>query len=330
VTGSSELANWVPSRLWWHGDQPAVTWIELGALRFDRPFFHETLDAALARPDAPEPRHTGLQALVAEAKRAEAAGESLAPPAGLVFHMSRCGSTLVSSTLACAPSALVLSEPNPLGDYFEVAQGLPPQQRALVLRALLILLGRRRAGESVFVIKAMSQLAVFLPFLVQALPEARWIFVYRDPLEVLVSLGEGESFLAGLHRRPRQAELWSGIPAAEVAALTPVDFAARMLARICATAAAAGERAPDRMKALAYPWAPERIFEAAAPFFGVEMDDAATRRALELSGRDTKDPAKRFTADSDSKRGRADAAQRAAAERWLEPEVARLRALPQL
>lgn len=327
---SSELANWIPSRLWWHEGRPAVTWIELGGLRFDRPFFYETLDAALARPEAPPPRHTGLPALIAEARRAQAAGESLAPPGGLIFHMSRCGSTLVSSSLACAPSALVLSEPNPLGDYFEVAQALPPPQRLTVLQALLILLGRKRTGESVFVIKAMSQLAVFLPFLLQALPQARWLFVYRDPLEVLVSLMEGEGFVAGLRRRPRQAELWSGIPAAEVANLAPVDFAARMLARICGTAAEAGERAPERMRALAYPWAPETLSAAAAPFLGLEMDAAAQKKARDLAQRDAKSPAQAFGEDSSAKRSRASEAQRAAAERWLEPALARLRALPQL
>jgi hypothetical protein len=307
-----------------------VTWTELGEERFDKPFFHQTLDAALARPDAPAPRHSGLEALVAEARRAEAAGESLAPPAGFVFHMSRCGSTLVSSSLACEPAALVLAEPNPLGDYFEVAQALPPAQRLQLLRALLILLGRKRAAERVFVIKAMSQLAVFLPFLLQALPEARWVFVYRDPVEVLVSLMEGESFVASLHARPKQAELWAGIAAEEVAALPPADFAARMLARICSTAAEAGERDPSRMRALAYPWEPEAVAERVAPFLGVEMGEAAQRQARDLTRRDAKDPARAFAADAEAKRARADASLFEAAETWLAPAVARLRALPQI
>lgn len=330
MSESSELANWVPSRLWWHEGRPAVTWTELGELRFDRPFFHQTLDAALARPEAPAPRHSGLETLVEEARRAEAAGESLAPPSGLIFHMSRCGSTLLSSSLACESTALVLGEPNPLGDYFEVAQALPPAERLQLLRALLILLGRRRSGERVFVIKAMSQLTVFLPFLLHALPEARWVFVYRDPVEVLVSLMEGESFLAGLHARPQRAELWSGIPAAEVAALTPADFAARMLARICATAAEAGERDPSRMRALTHPWAPETAIEGVAPFLGVEMSAAAQQQARDLALRDAKHPAREFADDGAAKRARAGAALRHAAQRWLEPEVARLRTLPQI
>lgn len=330
MAGTAELVDWVPSRLWRHQRQPVATWIELGAARFDRPFFHQTLDAALARPGAPPPRQTDLGALIAEARRAEAAGESLAPPAGFVFHMSRCGSTLVSSSLACEPSALVLGEPNPLGDYFEIAQALPPAERGAVLRALLVLLGRRRAGEGVFVIKAMSQLAVFLPFLLRAVPEARWIFVYRDPLEVLVSLTEGESFVTGLHAKPKLAALWSGIPAAEVAALPPADFAARMLARLCAAAAEAGEADRTRMRALGYPWRPEAILQGAAPFLGVEMSAAAQQQARDLATRDAKDPAQVFREDGAAKRARADDSLRRAARRWLEPEVARLRALPQL
>lgn len=330
MADTAALANWVPSRLWRHQGRPVVTWTELGAERFERPFFHQTLDAALARPGAPPPRQTGLAALIAEARDAAGADASLAPPAGFVFHMSRCGSTLVSSSLACEPSALVLGEPNPLGDYFEIAQALPPAERGIVLRALLILLGRRRAEERVFVIKAMSQLAVFLPFLLRAVPEARWIFVYRDPLEVLVSLTAGESFVTGLHARPKLAALWSGIPAAEVAALPPTDFAARMLARICATAAEAGEREPARLRALAYPWPPEAIIERAAPLFGIEMSAVAQQKARDLARRDAKDPARAFREDGAAKRARADDSLRRAAARWLEPEVARLRALPQL
>lgn len=330
MAAQSELANWIPSRLWWHEGQPAVTWTELGTERFDKPFFHQTLDAALARPDAPEAVHTGVNALIAEAKRAQESGESLAPPSGMIFHMSRCGSTLLSSGLAQEPSALILGEPNPLGDYFEVAQALPSAHRHVLLRALLVLLGRRRAGETQFAIKTMSQLAVFLPFLLQALPRVRFLFLYRDPLEVLVSLMEGENFVTGLHARPKRAELWSGIPAAEVAALPPAVFAARMLARICATAAEVGEQAPSRLRVLAYPWTPEALAERAAPFLGIEMSPAARRAAEALAGQDAKDPGRAFSADGEEKRARASAELRAAAERWLAPEIARLRTLRQL
>ncbi|MEX0923527.1 MAG: hypothetical protein WD489_07320 [Rhodovibrionaceae bacterium] len=60
------------------------------------------------------------------------------------------------------------------------------------------------------------------------------------------------------------------------------------------------------------------------------MNAAARQAALERAGQDAKQPGRAFREDGAAKRARASAELRAAAARWLDPEIARLKALPQL
>ena len=72
-------------------------------------------------------------------------------PAGLIFHMSRCGSTLISQMLAAEPANIVLSEAAPIDDILRAhfrQPGLPEQQRVEWLQAMVkVLAWRRRATE---------------------------------------------------------------------------------------------------------------------------------------------------------------------------------------
>ena len=66
------------------------------------------------RPVRPLVR-TGLEAL-----RALDSEPSL-DPAGMIFHLSRCGSTLVSRLLGTLPGVVVVSEPAPLNALLGLA-----------------------------------------------------------------------------------------------------------------------------------------------------------------------------------------------------------------
>ena len=94
---------------------PVVLWRDLGNLDLDQPFFRGTVERAQRLSGDPQvpfraapPLRTGLDAL-AEA----AAARPGLPLAGLIFHMTHCGSTLISQALGSLPQILALDEPEP-------------------------------------------------------------------------------------------------------------------------------------------------------------------------------------------------------------------------
>ena len=96
--------SWAPAQIRWTPSGPLVDWCHLGDLRFADPFFEQTIERAMAHP---------FNLLFRRATSLAAMGEPAQPelkPAGLIFHMSRCGSTLVSRMLAASPENMVLSE----------------------------------------------------------------------------------------------------------------------------------------------------------------------------------------------------------------------------
>src|SRR5690242_496587 len=88
--------GWLPVGV----DGRFVDWVHFGMGRLDEPFFEGSVRRALQ--GRPARRRTTAEALVA-AKPARA-------PDGFIFHMSRCGSTLVAQMLASDPECLAISE----------------------------------------------------------------------------------------------------------------------------------------------------------------------------------------------------------------------------
>ena len=104
----AELARWTPIRFDLSGAAPVVDWADLSEERFVEPFFDQTVARWASGPRARPLVRTGLEALVA------LDNEPSLEPAGMIFHLSRCGSTLVSRLLGTLPGAVVLAEPSPL------------------------------------------------------------------------------------------------------------------------------------------------------------------------------------------------------------------------
>jgi hypothetical protein len=180
-------ADWVPAGIRWDGASPLVEWCHLGELRPTDPFFEQTIDRAMRQPfNLLFSHRTPLGEFAAE--EAQAAELNLA---GLIFHMSRCGSTVVSRMLAALERNVVLSEPAPLDQVVRLPSrlDLPPDALASLMRGMVAALGRkRRASERDLFIKLDAWHVLLLPLFRRAFPNVPWIFIYREPLEVIASL----------------------------------------------------------------------------------------------------------------------------------------------
>ncbi|HET9222191.1 MAG TPA: hypothetical protein VFO07_06795, partial [Roseiflexaceae bacterium] len=106
----AQLDGWIPVRISWEQLRPIVEWRYVGDARFTEPFFEQTISACLRHPFS---RLFFLRTPVDALAQLHAARPGVAP-SGFVFHMSRCGSTLVAQMLATLPQTLVIAEAEPI------------------------------------------------------------------------------------------------------------------------------------------------------------------------------------------------------------------------
>src|ERR1043165_8503267 len=98
--------EWIPVRCYWQEKQAFVDWCFLGKERLTEPFFDDSIAKRFRQPFNLFFRHqTPIDFLDA----AENFSNGL-KPTGFIFHLSRCGSTLISQMLAALEQNIVISE----------------------------------------------------------------------------------------------------------------------------------------------------------------------------------------------------------------------------
>ncbi|CAM9212422.1 unnamed protein product, partial [Hapterophycus canaliculatus] len=95
-------------------------------------------------------------------------------PTGFIYHETRCGSTLSANMMAAVPTNIVHSKgkcPEGLGEE--------------LVRTVFRLMGPVQDGHTDLFFKFQS--SKFLPAIEAAWPETKWMYLFRDPLEVMAS-----------------------------------------------------------------------------------------------------------------------------------------------
>lgn len=323
ILGSLDFTGWIPIRLYWQASEPWVDWCYLGDRRFTDPFFDETVQRALKHPfNLAFRRQTPLSQLA----DLEDSGAPPLLPTGFIFHMSRCGSTLVAQMLASLPDTVVVSEASLLETLFRTDTGYfinDNSGRAGGLRGLIRALGRAGTkGNTRLFIKFDSWHTVHLPLIQQVFPNVPWIFLYRDPVEVLVSLSRsgGRRLVPGV-----VDPALLGLETAEAFSLPAPEYNARILACICDEALA--RHRPGKSLFLGYSSLPDAVWTELPNHFDFTLDETgeSLMRARAMFG--GKGGNELFRKDSEAKQEAASAAIREAASRWVEPLYLRMEAM---
>jgi len=307
---AAALAAFTPISLNLTPQAPSVDWGDLAGLRFSEPFFDQTVER-WAGGSAPRLVRTDLAAL-----EALDAAPSL-DPAAFVFHLSRCGSTLVSRLLARVPGMVVVAEPKPLNTLLLAGpETLGEAGTTRLLRLLVRALGRRRFGdERHYVLKLSSWNICRLDLFRRAFPDAKLIWVQREPAEVLASLMADPPGWLALGRAPELAERLFGLAPPELPALDPPGFCVRALAAMLAAAEAAG----DAALTVDYRELPDAVWTRIAPFLGRALGADEIAPLREEARYHSKHRDRRlFTGDPPERRA-LPAALRALAAEWLGP-----------
>lgn len=302
--------GWIPAGLDLLSMQPMVVWRQTGGQQPVTP-----LHPGDTRLWSTRPLNRFLDVRTPpSALEAAAAGPA---PAGFILHMSRCGSTLASRMLNEIEGVISLSEPAIVGDLLRARRflpGLDPDRLTAWLRGAVALAG---AGHGKVVVKTEGGGLFGLDLLRRAFPATPWVFLHRDPLDVMLS-----------QRRERSSEMMPQVIEAIIhdPAQNDLDLHCAItlgtMCKLAATALAAGGGA-----LVAYEDLPDAAATRIAPLFGLRPTPADLARMEAVATRHARRGQTEFVDEQQARRANADARLINLADRLARPAWERLRAL---
>lgn len=297
--------GWIPLFLSRHNERLEVEWCYMGSERFCEPFCHHTLQKLASRPF----NRMFRQRSDLETLRTRAQEHPGLPLQGIVFHMSRCGSTLAAQWLGALSDSVVLSEPEPLDTLL---QWPDYDGNTEIISALLSALGQsRRTDDRRLFLKTDCWHILHIDRLLAAFPDTPWIFLYRDPVEVLVS----HQRMPGWQLVPGSMAA-HGLHAPDEAMNHPLSHGAWILSVILDRAAQAIQRHPNGLL-LNYTELTTALESRLPEHFSILPKARSSNAESNVIGRHAKNTHIPFQPDGAEKRAAADAEIIALAERWL-------------
>ncbi len=304
--------DWLPARAALH---PAGLYLALREIRpseLQDPFMQETISRIPAR-----------ETIVQVAREDVGRGATGTAPAGIIFHVARCGSTLVSQLLKQHVGAVIYAEPLPVNEILLPPHKWPRAELVAALRSLGAAFARH--ARKPWVWKLTSWNTLFCDLVAEAFPATPWILCLRNPVEVSVSLlrepagwlwdGEGPTgpFVKSIDPQGRSR--------------SREEYVARLYGALCA---AAGRLDPARGALVEYGSLPDAAWTAVAPHFGLAVDGPVRKRMQAAARMNSKAPIgrpERFADDGGIKQAAASDALRQAIDAFALPSLDRLKAL---
>ncbi len=207
-----------------------MLWLELKDLYHQHEFLRHLVESRVAEKGPKQSIKTRVD-LLGE----PGLFEGVSPPAGFIFHMSRCGSTLLARLLAQLQHRLVVEESAQINDMlklcdYQILNGAEPTW----FRNLMLAHGPRESARGRrYYFKFSSWNSAFIDLIQEIFPGVPTIFLFRDPHEVMASvLGSPPGFL-----REKQlfgASFFRGTLDAETCPrMDDAQYCARLLAFNC-------------------------------------------------------------------------------------------------
>ena len=312
----SDLQGWMPVDAVVVEGRPGLSWMNMAGVDLAEPFFQQTVERLRSeRPDRRE-TFTEFDTLV----QLEKTFDSVAPT-GFIFHSSRCGSTLLANACRALTNSIVLSEP-PAVDKLIARfitdaddHGTKAMFYSVFLRATINALAQRRTGnERHLFVKFACCSTSQIERIRRIWPDVPWVFLYRDPVETIVSnMHNPPSWLLDEDHRVLASIV--GSSPESVAQMSVEELCARSIASFFSTA---HRVANDRALLLNYNQLSTAEISNVLNFFGVEPAAAEMETIARQSQVYSKaaSGARAFVADAETKQQLATGTIREMAERW--------------
>jgi len=166
--------------------QYVVRWMRVGTADLTEPFFDFTVRRLRAQYPLISEWETTLDAILTPSL-------DLAPmtPSGMIFQMSRCGSTLLLNAMRSAEDVVGLGEAEPIESALTMAASRSDYWKeagSSLLRALVPIFARYNSDRSKsIVLKFTPPCIACLPLIRSIWPTVPCLVLIRDPLEVVIS-----------------------------------------------------------------------------------------------------------------------------------------------
>ncbi len=304
-----DLRSWIPYRADMHAAVPTLHWCHTGGQRLTRPFFDEDVTDRLRLP---------FNRTFAATTTFDEAGIHLRrypplAPTAFIFHIGRCGSTLVAQMLAADARNRVLSEPAPFDAVIRapLVRSVDRATYTAWLHTMLGALGQPSPGEDRLFVKLDCWTTAAATELDLAFPDVPWLFLVRDPVEVLVSMLAHQPITLLPAVIPPGL---FGVSLEEAITMGDVRYGARVLGFLLDQMAAWAPRA----HIIAYPDLPDALWPWLANI-GIDPDDETRALMHERTSRHGKFPEQAFHGDGAVKRAAASPSVRDAVDELARP-----------
>lgn len=317
-TDHTDLSGFLPVDAVVVDGRPGLLWMDMAGIDLAEPFFQQTVDRA--KKENRREVFTEFDVLL----QLEKILESVAPT-GFIFHSSRCGSTLVSNACRAINNSIVLSEPNAVDKLVArfitdaPAGSVKESLYSIFLRGVVHALGQRTyRNEKHLIVKfACCSFAQF-ERIRRIWPNVPWVFMYRDPVETIVSnVSEVPPWLLDEDRRVLASII--GVSTAEASAMQLEELCARTIGSFYSLA---HRLAHDGGMLLNYNQLSLPVIARVLNFFHIHPSAAEMETIARGSRTYSKETSgtRTFIADAESKQRRASDLIREMAERWaMEP-----------
>ena len=186
---SDTLKGWTPVRLELSQEPNKVAWLNLDKTSFTDAFARYTVRRSWQEQNRPKAVWTELDALIALKDNS-----SSLKPKGFIVHTGKCGSTLLSKMLCSTPRNLMISEDIVMQQALLVnnwstdANFFSETSRIELLQSVINAFGQKRLGtEENYLIEFAPKCILKLPLIRKVFPDVPLVFLYRNPIEVIVS-----------------------------------------------------------------------------------------------------------------------------------------------
>lgn len=285
---ASALKNWIPFRLSQEKEENVCQWLYTADKTFDEPFFDETISKCRQlKENSQQCKAVSSLSVLPE----WAPLLNCVPPKAIIFHVSRCGSTLLSQLLSLDPANIALSEVPFFDDLLRhgFRNNSLPEMLPVVKAAISFHGVKKNEKQQRLYIKADSWHIHFYDQWRQLYPAVPVILLYRRPDEVIRS-----------HRQHRGMQAVQGVIEPSLFGFGPEIFTLPLdeyMARVLETFFIAFEkilRADKNVLAVNYNEGMLTVMNKIASFTGISYTEEVMLQMKERLGYHAKFPGQVF------------------------------------
>lgn len=184
----NSLKNWIPYQLTYQENDWQLLWMDLQDRHIEEPFFDETIQLCRIRMRERSGHipTSSLDFLIEGAKHIDAIS-----PSAFIFHVSRCGSTLLSQALATDQANIVLAEAPLIDEILRMKEQdseVKEEQQEVWFKSAMKLMGQKRKVQyKQLFVKLDSWHIHFYPTLRKWYPNTPFFFLSREPNAIIAS-----------------------------------------------------------------------------------------------------------------------------------------------